>query len=142
MSTFIVKSTKLNEITNKPHFWVLCKGMNSGKPLSKPCPNSFCVIVDLAEEKEIIYWVSFTLWKSNAFHPFLRGSVIPFITINDYKHIVTEKLQIVKRYPNNFVEVINQLKLVELKEKQFLENLKLIQDVKRALVYRYFAKNS
>ena len=138
MQTFTVKSAAAKEENPKPHFWVLCKGMNSGKPLSMPCPNSFRVETETEEMKESLYWVSFSLWRAKAFHPYLIGSVIPFIRIGDYKNLVSEKLEVVKASPAEFAETIKKLHFIELKEKQFLQNFNLMQELKKAYVYRYF----
>jgi hypothetical protein len=138
MKTFTVKSANPKEKIEKPHFYVLCKGMNSGKPLDQRCPNSFCIISDSEEEKEQLYWVSFALWRSNAFYPYLMGSVIPYIRINDFRRLVSDKLMVINSNPESFSKVVQQLKLIELREKQFKENLKLIQELKRAYVYKYF----
>ena len=138
MQTFIVKSASAKEENPKPHFWVLCKGMNSGKPLSMPCPNSFKIEAENEEFKETLYWISFALWRAKAFYPFLVGSVIPFIRIGDYKQLVSENLEIVKENPAEFAETIKQLRFIELKEKQFMQNLQLIRELKAAYVHRYF----
>jgi hypothetical protein len=115
--------------------------MNSGKPLNMRCPNSFCIICSCEEEKEKLYWVSFALWRSNAFHPYLMGSVIPYIRINDFRQLVEDKLKVVDTDLGGFTKIIEQLRLIELREKQFLENLKLMEDLKKAYVYKYFNKN-
>jgi hypothetical protein len=138
MQTFIVKSASAKGENQKPHFFALNKGLNSGKPLLLPCPNCFKIEAENEDFKEMLYWVSFALWKSKAFHPFLIGSVIPFIRIGDYKQLISEKLEIVKASPAIFTETIKKLQLIELKEKQFKENLRLIQELKRAYVYKYF----
>jgi len=137
MQTFIVKSSTAKEEIRKPHFYVLNKGMNSGKPLL-PCPNCFKIETENEEFKETLYWVSFALWRAKAFHPFLIGSVIPFIRIGDYKQLITEKLEIVKSSPAEFAETVKKLRFIELKEKQFLQNLQLIQELKKAYVHSYF----
>ena len=141
MQTFIIKFVKPSERSEKPHFFVLCKGMNSGKPLNTRCPNSFCVTCSSEEEKEKLYWISFTLWRTKAFHPYLMGSVIPYIRINDFRQLVEDKLKVVDSDLGGFAKITEQLKLIELREKQFLENLKLMEDLKKAYVYKYFNKN-
>ena len=142
MKTFIVKSSTAKNETGKPHFFVLNKGLNSGKPLHVSCPNSFIIQTESEEFKEILYWISFALWRTNAFHPLLIGSVIPFIRIGDYKQLINDKLEVVKANPIKFAEIINQLSFIETKEKQLKENLKLVQDLKRAYVYSYFNNKS
>ena len=140
MQTFIVKSANSKEEIQKPHFFALNKGINSGKPLLLPCPNCFKIEAENEEFKETLYWVSFALWKIKAFHPYLIGSVIPFIRIGDYKHLIFEKLEVVNASPTEFEETLKKLRFIELKERQFKENLKLIQELKHAYVYRYFNK--
>jgi len=140
MQTFIVKSASTKEETRKPHFYALNKGMNSGKPLLLPCPNCFKIEAENEDFKETLYWVSFALWRSKAFQPFLIGSVIPFIRIGDYKQLIFEKLEVVKASPVEFTETVKKLQFIELKEKQFKENLRLIQELKQAYVYTYFNK--
>ena len=140
METFIVKSSTAKTENVKPHFYVLNKGLNSGKPLLVPCPNCFIIQSENEEFKEVLYWISFSLWRTKAFHPYLRGSVIPFICIGDYKQLLVEKVEVVKANPVKFAETIKQLRFIEMKEKQLKENLKLIQELKRAYVYSYFNK--
>ena len=140
MQIFIVKFVKLSEEIEKPHFFVLCKGMNSGKPLNLRCQNCFCVICSSEEDKETLYWISFALWRSKAFHPYLSGSVIPFIHINDFKQLVQIRLKIVNSDNGAFTEVVKNLKLIEQSEKHFQENLRLMEELKQAYVYKYFNK--
>ena len=71
MQTFTVKSSTAKEEIRKPHFFALNKGLNSGKPLLQPCPNCFKIEAKNEEFKEVLYWVSYALWKSNAFYPAL-----------------------------------------------------------------------
>ena len=66
------------------------------------------------------------------------GSVIPFIRIGIYKQIISEKLEIVKTNPDEFTKTIKQLNFIETKEIQLKQNLKLIQDLKKAYVFSFF----
>lgn len=141
MQTFTVKPSTAKEEIRKPHFFALNKGMNSGKPLLQPCPNCFQIEAENEEFIEILYWVSFALWRAKAFHPYLIGSVIPFIRIGDYKQLIIEKMEVVKASPAEFAETVKQLRLIELKEKQFMQNLQLIRELKQAYVYKCFNKN-
>jgi hypothetical protein len=88
---FSVKSYKTGRKTTEHEFYVLCKGNNSGRPSHTPQVNSFVVMAGSSEEKDHLYWLSYALWKSRGFEPFLRGSVIPFITIREYSHLLRER---------------------------------------------------
>ena len=133
MHTVRIKSHRNGCTYTQPHFFVLNKGMNSGKPMSMSCPNSFVVLAKDETEKEFYYWLSFGLWRSKSFHPCLRGSVIPFIVISDYASTIKEGANLANANLAEFTKSIEALKFLELKEKQFHENLRLIQDAKRVI---------
>jgi CMP-2-keto-3-deoxyoctulosonic acid synthetase len=141
MEAFSIKTASSFEQIEKPHFFVLNKGMNSGKPLINQCPNCFKIEAENENIKEVLYWITYALWRSNAFHPFLIGSVIPFIRINDYKQLIINKMEVVNANTAEFTEMVKQLRLIELKEKQFMQNLQLIRELKQAYVYKYFNKH-
>ena len=55
--------------------YILCKGLNSGKPLEKPCPNCFVIACKNSDDMDFYKTLSFGLWKAKHFHQFLTGSV-------------------------------------------------------------------
>lgn len=55
-------------------------------------------------------------------------------------NLISEKMEVVKASPAVFAETIKKLQLIELKEKQVNENLRLIQELKRAYISKYFIK--
>ena len=103
-----------------------------------PCPNCFKIEAENKEFKETLYWVAYALWRSKAFHPYLIGSVIPFIRIGDFKQVISEKLEVVKVHPAEFTRTIEKLRFIEIQENQLKKNLKLVQELKQAYVYRFF----
>ena len=78
MDTIFIKTHQLGEKYDKPHFFVLSKGLNSGKPQNEPFTNSFVLVFQTEAQKEDIFWIAMSLWKSKFWVPYLRGSVIPF----------------------------------------------------------------
>ena len=141
MQTFYVKTASQTENVINPHFFILNKGMNSGKPLLLSCPNCFKIETESEEIRDVLYWISYALWKSKAFHPYLIGSVIPFIRIGDFKHIICQNLKVVNKHPAEFSKTIEKLKVIEIKENLLKENLRLVQDLKFAYIQSYFVKN-
>jgi len=137
MSTFIIKSHRSGVVYSMPHFFILNKGNNSGKPLSIPCPNCFVILFQCEEEKEQIYWLLYSLWQSKAFYPLLRGSVIPFLVLRDVKSCLLDGLNKVDENPIQFKKAVVALRSLEDMEKKFRQNLKLVQDTKRMLFYKY-----
>ena len=137
MLKFIIKTHKKNTIYTKPHLFLLNKGMNSGKPQKEPFTNSFVVIFENEEDCENCYYVAFSLWKSNFWHQHLVGSVIPFLRLNDFKREFFVKSEIIMQEHEAHVKHVAALKLLELKEKQFHENINLLNDMRRVIVHRY-----
>ena len=139
MCTFILKSYNHKSVIGKPHFFILNKGNNSGKPLLAPCPNCFVIQFQSEEEKEQIYWLSYGLWQSKAFYPLLRGSVIPFVVLRDVKSCLLDGLNKANENPAQFEKAVEALRSLEALEKNYKQNLLLIANAKQMLFYKYIS---
>ena len=137
MMNFIIKTHKVGTIYTKPHLFVLNKGMNSGKPQKTPFTNSFVVIFQNEEDCESLFFIAFSLWKTKFWHQHLVGSVIPFLRLSDFKKEFSPKASLMMVEHEEHQKNVAALKLLEQKEKQFHENINLISDLRRAIVYRY-----
>jgi hypothetical protein len=140
MPNFIIKTHKKNTLYTKPHLFILNKGMNSGKPQKEPFTNSFVVIFQNEEDCESIYFVAYSLWKTKFWHPFLVGSVIPFLRLPNFSKEFNLKASLMMQEHEEHQKNIAALKLLEKKEKQFHDNINLINDLKRVILYRYCKK--
>lgn len=58
MYKFHLKTYREGFSSIKPHFFILSKGLNAGKPLDIPCPNSFSVVTETEEERNFFFWLS------------------------------------------------------------------------------------
>ena len=140
MQNFIIKTHLKGTIYLKPHLFLLNKGMNSGKPQKDPFTNSFVVIFDLEEDCENIFFIAYSLWKTNFWHQHLVGSVIPFLRLPDFKKEFFWKSKVMMEEHEEHVKYVAALKLLEQKEKQFHENINLINDMRRVILHRYCNK--
>jgi hypothetical protein len=137
MSNFIIKTHQKGTIYSKPHLFILNKGMNSGKPQKEPFTNSFVLIFQNEEDCESIYFVAYSLWKTKFWHPLLVGSVIPFLRLPDFSKEFNSKASLMMQEHEEHQKNIAALQLLEEKEKQFHENINLINDLRRVILYRY-----
>jgi hypothetical protein len=137
MLNFIFKTHRVGTIYTKPHLFILNKGMNSGKPQKEPFTNSFVVIFDLEQDCENLYFVAYSLWKTKFWHQHLVGSVIPFLRLNDFKKQFNPQASLMMVEHEQHQKNVAALKLLEQKEKQFHENINLINDMRRVILYRY-----
>ena len=140
MPNFIIKTHQKNTLYTKPHLFILNKGMNSGKPQKEPFTNSFVVIFQNEEDCESIYFVAYSLWKTKFWHPYLVGSVIPFLRLPNFSKEFNLKASLMMQEHEEYQKNIAALKILEKKEKQFHENINLINDLRKTILYRYCRK--
>ena len=112
MCTFYLKSFNPKDEISKPHFFILNKGNNSGKPLVSPCPNCFVIQFSNEDEKEQVYWLLFCFWQSNGLCQYLRGSVIPFIVLRDIKSCIQENLDKATINPAQFQKMVTSFQSI------------------------------
>jgi len=140
MTQFIIKTHKPRTKYNQPHFFILNKGMNSGKPQKESFTNSFVIIFTNENDTENCFWIAFSLWKSKFWHQHLIGSVIPFLRLDEFKKEFNAKATQLIQEHDEHLKNVEALKLLEQKEKQFHENINLINDLRKTILYRYINK--
>lgn len=84
MLVFKLKTHKPGEPT--PQFYIQCKGLHSGRPLRKPIPNCFSVYCETPD----LFGYVYALYIGGFFRFYIRGSVVPFITIEETKQLLTD----------------------------------------------------
>ena len=122
MSTFELKTHKTGRTYSNPHFFILNKGLNSGKPLTNPCPNSFVVTTSTEEEKNTLYHLSMMLQIGGFYAYYLKGSVISFISIDDCRNTLKKGLKSKAKSEYDFQKHINTVSVISKKEKE-LQNV-------------------
>lgn len=140
MLNFIIKTHRVGTIYTKPHLFVLNKGMNSGKPQKTAFTNSFVIIFQNEEDCENLFFIAYSLWQTKFWHQYLVGSVIPFLRLPDFKNEFIPKASLMMAEHEEHKKNVAALKLLEQKEKQFHENINLINDMRRVILYRYCRK--
>ena len=140
MLNFIIKTHRVGTVYTEPHLFVLNKGMNSGKPQKEPFTNSFVIILQNQEDLESLFFIAYSLWQTKFWHPFLVGSVIPFLRLPDFKNEFIPKASSMMSEHNEHIKNVAALKLLEQKEKQFHQNINLINDLRKVILHRYCRK--
>jgi hypothetical protein len=125
---------------SQPQFFVLSKGLNSGKPLKTHCPNCFVITVKNDEEKEFLFWLCWGLWQSKKFHHLHTGSVIPFVRLQEFKPFIKEQASTAFAQKEQYNKNVKALQQLEALEKNYKHNLLLIMDAKRAIFQRATAR--
>ncbi len=86
---------------------------------------------------DFYFTLTFGLWKSKSFNYYLTGSVIPFLRIDDFKDLVLKHACKLQDSKNGFEKSVLQVKLIEVREKQIREQLKLLNDLKISMIRRH-----
>ena len=137
MPNFIIKTHQKDTNYKGNQIFILNKGMNSGKPQKEPFTNSFVIMFPDEKDAETVYWLAYSLWKSNFWHQFLIGSVIPFLRINDFKKDFDFKVNEMLQEYELHQKQIQALRLLEQKEDQLHKNIILINEMRRVILQRY-----
>jgi hypothetical protein len=97
-----IKTHKSDKIYQQPHFFILNKGLHSGKPFNHYVCNSFVFLEDNKDEKEFYYFLLFSLWELRLFRKHLKGSVIEYIRLGDVIDVIYETLNSVNTGNRSF----------------------------------------
>jgi hypothetical protein len=122
MSTFQIKTHQIGRTYSNPHFYILNKGINSGKPLTDPCPNCFVVFAADEKTKNTLFHLSMMLKIGGFYGHYLKGSVIPFITINDCRNTLKKGLVSSENIGFDFLKHIKIVATITKKEQE-LQNV-------------------
>lgn len=134
MLYYEIKTHRVGITYDKPHFFILNKELNSGKPLYNPCPNCFVVTTITDEDKNTLFHLSMMLQIGGYFAYYLKGGVIPFIGINDCSKILKEGLLF-------SVEVHKHIKIIQVinqEQERLTKTLAKLKDLKKAYIQACF----
>ena len=100
--------------------------------MTDPCPNCFVVSTETTEQKEALFHLSMMLLESKCYRIYLKGSVIPFIYIDDVRKLLKNN----EKYLNkgDFKTKLDTLKKVEALELLFQNKLKATKELKSVLL--------
>ncbi len=119
-------------------FFILNKGMNSGKPLTKPCANCFTAYCSNENEKEFYYWLCWGLWQAKAFEHFLTGSVIMFIRKDELLHEIRKQAAHINQECYN--ATIAKVQLMAKQEETIKQQLQLLHQMKQVMIRQHLQK--
>lgn len=135
-----IKTHKLGTTYKQQHFFILNKGLNSGKPLTHYCANCFVFLADDENEKEFYFHLLHGLWELRFFRKHLMGSVIEYIRLGDLIDVIEETLNSVNSGSRSFSDVQNSLAQIEALKVNLQKQLDYLMQLRKALFYKYLKK--
>lgn len=135
-----IKTHKLGTQYSQPHFFILNKGNNAGKPLPEYCANCYVFLADSIEDKEFHYFIFLGLWELQFFRPHLIGSVIPYIRLDDLITVVEESLNSVKTAERTYDDLQNALNQIEETKSRLQTKINYLITIRKSIFYSYLNK--
>lgn len=65
MTQHCITKHEYGTIYSTPHFFILNKGLNSGKPIKTESPNSFTITFIDKQSRDIFFGLAYVLWQKN-----------------------------------------------------------------------------
>ena len=132
-----IKTHKSGKTYNQPHFFILNKGLNSGKPFRHYVCNSFVFLADDKNERDFYYFMLQGIWELRLLRPYLKGSVIEFVRLGDVIDVIEETLNSVNTGNRSFADVQNTLAQIEAHQNNLQQQLSNLMQLRKSLFYKY-----
>ena len=122
-----------------PHsFFILCKGCNAGKPGFQPWTNSFIAVCPHEEYFNFYFWLIYGLFQSGKFKVRHRGSVIPFINLNDVRDVICEVAPLIHPDWSRYQEILSSLDKINKLKATLAAQIVATDKLQRCLLQKYF----
>ena len=135
-----IKTHKSGTIYKQPHFFILNKGLNSGKPFRHYVCNSFVFLADDKEERDFYYFMLLGIWELRLLRPYLKGSVIEYVRLGDVVDVIDETLNAVNIGNRSFADVQNSLAQIEALQSNLQLQLSQLMQLRKALFHKYLRR--
>jgi hypothetical protein len=89
MQIKVYNGTTKEPTENETVFYIQSKGERSGRPIKEPIPNCW----EVRTYRSIDFEILSIIYESKILSVFLRGSVIPFLSLEEYKKIISPILK-------------------------------------------------
>lgn len=110
-------------------FYLLSRGRNTGKPAFEPWRNSYVLFCD-PDDLFKYYWCIYGMWQANAFHQYLCGTCVQFISIGVMKSAIVSTMAAF----SNIDRYIDRLQAIAALELNLTQKLKLIEALRHSLL--------
>ena len=132
-----IKTHKSGTAYNQPHFFILNKGLHSGKPFKHYVVNSFVFLADDNEEKEFFYFLLLGLWELRFFRPHLKGTAIEYVRLGDVMDVIEETLNSINTGNRSFADVQKSLSQIEALQSNLQSQLNYLMQLRKSIFYKY-----
>lgn len=135
-----IKTHKMGTTYQQPHFFILNKGNNTGKPLPEYCANCFVFLADDDQDKDFHFYMFLGLWELRIFRPHLIGSVVPYIRLGDLVDLAEEAINTVNTGERSFMDVQPALAQIEAIQVRLQRQLRYLVQLRQSVLSNFYRK--
>lgn len=135
-----IKTHKSGTAYNQPHFFILNKGLNSGKPFRHYVVNSFVFLADDNQERDYYYFMLLGLWELRFFRPYLKGTAVEYVRLGDVIDVIEETLNSINTGNQTFADVQKSLAQIEALQSNLQMQLTYLMQLRKSLFNKYLKK--
>ncbi|MCK5906395.1 MAG: hypothetical protein KAG37_02330 [Flavobacteriales bacterium] len=97
------------------------------------CPNCFVCQTYSEEEVTYLFWIAFFIFKNQTISRLLRGSVIPFVSIREYKKEFRKFLEMAIARKASFIKSVEVLEKLQQRKLNMKRNLSKLEGVMKSI---------
>ena len=112
-------------------FYIQSHGLHAGRPLKEPIPNSWEMDTEIKNAFEICFMV----YNSKFLKNYLRGSVIPFLSLHEYKKIIQPLFKNPIQHEETTLKKIKTLQLLDVAIQKQEDTRKYYNELKTAIAH-------
>ena len=132
-----IKTHSQGKMYNQPHFFILNKGLNSGKPFNHYVCNSFVFLADDENEKEFYYFLLLGIWELRLFRTYLKGTAVEFVRLGDVLDVINETVNSINTGNRVFADVQKSLSQIEVLQSNLNLQLSYLMQLRKSLFHKY-----
>jgi hypothetical protein len=110
-------------------FYIQSHGLHAGRPLKNPIPNSW----EMDTKTENAFEICFMVYNSKFLKNYLRGSVIPFLSLCEYRKIINPIFANPVQFEETTLKKLKTLQLLDVAIKKQEDTRKYYNELKIAI---------
>ena|SRR6218665_2517586 len=135
-----IKTHTIGRQYHQPHFFIVSRGRNVGKPLPDSYANCFVFLADDETDRDFHFQLFRALWEQRYFKPYLVGSIAEFIPIGDFIDITEETINAVNAGERTFMDVAFMMAQIKKQRVALRAQVAYILELRRSLYHTYIKR--
>jgi hypothetical protein len=120
-----------DKVRKETVFYIQSHGLHAGRPLKEPIPNSW----EMDTETQNAFEICFMVYNSKILNNYLRGSVIPFLSLHEYRKIIKPLFSNPVQFEEMTLKKLKTLQLLDVAIQKQEETRKYYSQLKTVIAH-------